>query len=114
MLRGTCSLVFEGQSFVPADDADRKYWLEINDDIRCQLMDRLSPSGWFEYNAFQAEFWGTLQWDGWGHGHLGVFGGTALVHELVSVHFERSEAVENSFRGIRGRIRASRANGGDA
>lgn len=109
LLKGTCRLIFEGQTFVPDDNADRRYWLEINECIKEQLIDRLGPSGWmYEFDAFHAEFWGTEQWTGSGFGHLGVFGGIVHIDKLVSVGFTKSEPVKSPYRSIRERLLSRR------
>ena len=45
LLRGTCSLIFEGQSFVP-ESAGTEYWLEISDEMRRRFTERLLIFGW--------------------------------------------------------------------
>lgn len=108
LLTGTCSLIFEGQSFVPYDAACTEYWLRLPDEVREHMIELLAPLGWqHEIESFEAEFYGTLNWIGHGCGHLGVFGGIADVHEIVSVHFApaRSRNRKGSPRGIRGMLR---------
>lgn len=88
LLKGTCSLVFEGRSFIPDDDRGKEYWLKLSEEMRGHLIELLSSLGWqHEVERFEAEFFGTLRWTGHGFGHLGVFGGIACVQELVAVHF---------------------------
>lgn len=89
LLKGTCSLIFEGQSFVADGPTGKEYWLELLDEMREHLMELLTPLGWrHETESFEAEFYGTLRWTGHGYGHLGVFGGIAEVEEIVSVRFK--------------------------
>lgn len=114
LLKGTCSLIFEGQSFAPNGSRGREYWLELSIEVRERLMELLAPLGWqHEFEPFEAEFYGTLSWVGQGCGHLGTFGGVARVQEIVSVHFTppapRSESEPPL--GIRGQIKKGRASG---
>ena len=109
LLRGTCTLIFEGQSFVADDADDRQYWLAIDDKMRGQLIDRLQPLGWpFETESFHAEFWGRLTWLGQGCGHLGMFGGDVTIDELVSVQFAKAKHVGPKFHSIAERLRSLR------
>ena len=86
LLNGRCCLEFEGQRFVPAGEPGREYWLEIADHIRASL-DELQPRGWLEWDEFEIEFYGSLEWVGWGCGPLGVFGGIARIDKVVSAVF---------------------------
>lgn len=108
LLTGTCSLIFEGQSFVPDGGTGKEYWLQLSDEMRERLTELLAPLGWQnEIESFELEFYGTLSWIGHGCGHLGVFGGIAAIHDIVSVHFTPAPPRnrEGPPRGIRGMIR---------
>ncbi len=110
LLKGTCTLIFEGDSFVADGDDDRQYSLGIDEDIRSELFDRLRSSGWqYEFEAFHAEFWGSLIWTGEGFGHLGVFGGAVQIDEFVAIQFTRAKRVEPRFHSIAERLRSVRA-----
>ena len=88
LLQGTCSLIFEGQSFVPDGDPEREYWLEISEDVRTRLKELLVPLGCqIDFQPFKAEFYGTINHVGQRCGHLGLFGGIAEMEEIVSVEF---------------------------
>ena len=88
LFKGTCSLIFEGRSFVPAGGTGKEYCLKLSDEMRERLMELLAPLGWQnEMETFEAEFYGTLTWAGHDYGHLGPFGGIARVQEIVSVRF---------------------------
>lgn len=66
--------------------------------------------GWrFETDFFQIEFWGTLNWVGDGCGHLGGFGGTAQIDEIVSIEFVKPPPQKGpKYRSIRERLRKLR------
>ena len=114
LLKGTCSLIFEGQSFVPESDPEKEYWLEISEDVRTHLKELLVPLGCqLDFQPFKAEFYGTLQRVGQRCGHLGLFGGIAVMEEIVSVDFTPDPPRDESKhpRGIRGLIVGGRARG---
>lgn len=107
-LRGTCSLIFEGQSFLPEGHAGNKYWLELSNAMRERLVELLTPLGWrHEIQDFEAEFYGTLSWVGHGCGHLGLFAGIARIEEIISVRLAPAPYKQKSERplGIRGVIK---------
>lgn len=87
LLKGRCCLEFEGQRFVPAGEPGREYWLELAEGTRASLGALLAPRGWLEWDEFEIEFYGSLEWVGWGCGHLGVFGGIARIDKVVSAVF---------------------------
>lgn len=110
LLKGTCSLIFEGQSFVPEGGTGKEYWLQLSGEMRERLVEILRPLGWrHEIEPFEAEFYGTLRWVSHGCGHLGVFGGIAEVQEIVAIHFTPAvkPIVSVPPRGIRGMIKVS-------
>lgn len=108
LLKGRCSLIFEGQSFVPDGGARKEYWLRLPDEMRKRLMEPLALLGWQnEMEPFEAEFYGTLSWVGEGCGHLGTFGGTARMLEIVSVRFPVAMThAPHLAVGIRARLKA--------
>lgn len=109
LLKGTCSLGIDGPSFVPVNGEGRTYSLVPDDETRDRMIELLRAEGWeSEFEAFEAEFWGTLSWHG--YHRLDAHGGTANADELVSVQFSKSEPVEPEFQSIRERIRRFRAN----
>ena len=114
LLKGTCSLIFEGQSFVPEGEPEKEYWLETTEDARMRLKELLVPLGCqLDFQPFKAEFYGTLQRAGQRCGHLGLFGDIAEMEEIVSVSFTRSPPRDKSNRplGICGLIKRGRARG---
>lgn len=88
LLKGTCSLTFEGQSFVP-EGSRREYWLDFSDATRDSIVDLLRPLGWQDGQSFEAEFFGMLIWKTKGCGHLGLYGGIVTLEQLVSVNFKQ-------------------------
>ena len=54
---------------------------------RASLGELLKPRGWLEWDEFEIEFHGSLEWIGWSCGHLGVFGGIARIDKVVSAVF---------------------------
>ena len=104
LLKGRCSLEFEGQRFVADSEPGREYWLELSEGTRASLDELLKPRGWLEWDEFEVEFYGSLEWVGWGCGHLGVFGGLARIDEVVAVHFRSPPVAAAAPCGIRGRI----------
>ena len=112
VFQGKCSPMFEGQTFVPQENAQRKYWLNLSEAEHASLMQVLQPLGWHEWNLFELEFRGRLYWVGSGCGHLGMSGGIADVEQIISVRFtappsRREPGPPLGIRGLIERYRAS-------
>lgn len=111
LLKGTCSLAFEGQEFTPASaqrrDRSSTWWLSVSDEVRAELVGNLCVEAFdLEFLTFEAEFLGYVHQSPAGAGHFGMYPGSVTVVKVTAAKLHVPER-SGRYRSIREALRAT-------